>query len=66
LIEQNKTPPLVDSHAHAYTLSMPLASTAWHRPATEATVEQYLETLDAHGVRYGVRCAARRFGTDTP
>ena len=38
--------PTVDTHAHAYTLSMPLAPGAWHAPQTEATVEQYLDALD--------------------
>jgi predicted TIM-barrel fold metal-dependent hydrolase len=54
--------PLVDSHAHIYTTDMPLSSTAWHRPPHDATLEQYLQTLDAHGVQYGVLAAASIFG----
>ena len=56
--------PRVDTHAHAYTLSMPVVPEAWHKPTTEATVEQYLAELDRHGVRYGVLSAATLFGTD--
>lgn len=50
--------PLVDCHAHVYTLDMPLAATAWHKPPADATIEQYLATLDQHGVQYGVLAAA--------
>jgi predicted TIM-barrel fold metal-dependent hydrolase len=55
--------PAVDCHAHAFTLSMPLAPGAWHAPRAEATIEQYLATLDRHGVRFGVLAAASIFGT---
>lgn len=50
--------PLVDTHAHVYTTDMPLAPTAWHRPPADATIEQYIATLDQHGVRYAVMAAA--------
>jgi predicted TIM-barrel fold metal-dependent hydrolase len=53
---------LVDTHAHVYTLDMPLSGTAWHRPARDAAIEQYIETLDAHGVQYGVLAGASIFG----
>lgn len=56
-------PPLVDTHAHVYTTDMPLAPGAWHRPPHDAPVAQYLETLDAHGVRFGVLAAASLYGT---
>jgi predicted TIM-barrel fold metal-dependent hydrolase len=56
--------PMVDTHAHAYTLSMPLAPGAWHAPQAEATIEQYLDTLDQYGVRWGVLSAASLFGTN--
>lgn len=55
-------PPLVDTHAHIYTTSMPLSGTAWHRPPHDATIEQYLATLDEHGVRFAVLAAASIFG----
>lgn len=55
--------PRVDTHAHAYTLATPLAPGAWHRPEVAAPIEQYLATLDAHGVQFGVLSAASLFGT---
>ncbi len=55
--------PLVDTHAHVYTSRMPLATTAWRRPAGEATVEEYLSVLDAHGVSFAVLAAASIYGT---
>jgi predicted TIM-barrel fold metal-dependent hydrolase len=56
--------PDVDCHAHAFTMSIPLAPGAWHAPQAEATIEQYLQTLDRHGVRMGVLAAASIFGTN--
>jgi predicted TIM-barrel fold metal-dependent hydrolase len=56
-------PPVVDAHAHVFDLDTPLAPGAWHRPAVAATVEQYLATLDAHGVQRGVLAAASIYGT---
>lgn len=53
--------PLVDSHAHVYTTDMPLSATAWHKPSADATIDQYIATLDAHGVKYGVLAAASLF-----
>ena len=50
--------PLVDSHAHLFTRAMPLNDRPRHRPAYEFTLEDYLATLDAHGVAYGVIAAA--------
>lgn len=55
--------PLVDSHAHVYTLDMPLDSGAWHKPPHNARIEQYIETLEQHGVRYAVLAAASLYGT---
>lgn len=54
--------PLVDTHAHLYAQGMPLAGTAWHRPPHDATVEDYLATLDAHGVVFAVLAAASIYG----
>lgn len=53
--------PIVDSHAHVYTTDMPLSATAWHKPPADATIEQYVETLDKHGVKYAVLAAASLF-----
>ena len=49
--------PLVDTHAHVYTLDMPLSGSAWHKPPNEAPVAAYLAELDTHGVRYAVLAA---------
>jgi predicted TIM-barrel fold metal-dependent hydrolase len=54
--------PLVDTHAHVYTLDLPLSETAWHRPASDASIEQYIKALDDHGVQYGVLAGASIFG----
>jgi len=53
--------PIVDSHAHVYTTDMPLSATAWHTPPADATIEQYIATLDRHGVQYAVLAAASLF-----
>jgi predicted TIM-barrel fold metal-dependent hydrolase len=55
-------PPLVDVHAHVYHLGMPMQSSAWHQPIRDATVEEYVSTLDQAGVRYGVLAAASMYG----
>ncbi|KMK65513.1 amidohydrolase [Puniceibacterium sp. IMCC21224] len=54
--------PLVDVHAHVFDDTVPLASTAWHRPARPAPTEDFLSTLDTAGVRFGVVAAASIFG----
>lgn len=54
--------PMVDAHAHIYTLDMPLAKRAWHHPPQDATMERYLRTLDEHGVMFGVLAAASIYG----
>src|SRR5688572_32644984 len=53
--------PIVDSHAHVWTTDMPLSATAWHKPPADATIEQYVATLDKHGVKYAVLAAASLF-----
>jgi len=53
--------PLVDSHAHVYTTDMPLSPTAWHKPPADATIDQYVATLDQHGIRHAVIAAASLF-----
>lgn len=50
--------PIVDSHAHIFTQDMPLNDRPRHRPRYDFTLEDYLATMDAHGVRYGVIAAA--------
>lgn len=55
--------PLIDCHAHVWGLHMPVASTAWKRPVSVYTAEDFIADLDQHGVRYGVIAAASLFGT---
>jgi predicted TIM-barrel fold metal-dependent hydrolase len=50
--------PVVDGHAHIFTRDMPLNDKPRHRPAYDFTVEDYLATMDRHGVRYGLIAAA--------
>jgi predicted TIM-barrel fold metal-dependent hydrolase len=54
--------PLVDTHAHIYHHGMPLSGSAWHHPRGDATMEDYLSTLDAAGVRFAVLAAASIYG----
>jgi predicted TIM-barrel fold metal-dependent hydrolase len=54
--------PLVDSHAHAYTLDMPLSPSAWHRPPHDAPIENYIRELDAHGITHAVLAGASIYG----
>jgi predicted TIM-barrel fold metal-dependent hydrolase len=54
--------PLVDTHAHAYTLDMPLSPTAWHKPPHDAPIEDFIKQLDAHGVTHAVLAGASLYG----
>lgn len=54
--------PLVDAHAHVFTRDMPLIGAPRHRPNYDFTTEQYLATLDEHGVGFGVIAAASIYG----
>jgi len=54
--------PLVDTHAHIYTGDMPTARDAWRSVTRPAPVEDFLSTLDAHHVPFGVIAAASMFG----
>lgn len=55
--------PVVDAHAHAFTLEMPLNEGAWHKPPAAAPIEDYVATLDRHGVTFAVLAAATLFRT---
>ena len=55
-------PLLVDTHAHVYLINMPLAADAWHRPPRDASIEDYVATLENHGVGHAVLAAASLFG----
>lgn len=54
--------PLVDAHAHVYTLDMPVVSTAWHRPVKDATSQAFVDELDRADVKYAVLAAASIYG----
>lgn len=54
--------PLVDAHAHVYTLDMPMLDSAWHKPPADAPIEAYLKALDQAGVHFGVLAAASMYG----
>src|SRR6187431_2619451 len=55
-------PPLVDAHAHIWSATMPVSSSAWFRPEEAFTAEQYLQVLDAHGIHFGVIAGISIFG----
>ena len=50
--------PLVDAHAHVFTVDMPLRDNPRHAPAYSYTVEDYLKVLDEHQVGFAVLAAA--------
>lgn len=53
---------LVDAHAHVFLKDMPHIPDPRHRITYDFTVEQYLKTLDEHGVQYGIIAAASPYG----
>lgn len=53
---------LVDAHAHVFLNGMPHVPDPRHRIQYDFTVEQYLQTLDKHGVQSGVIAAASPYG----
>lgn len=55
-------PPIIDTHAHIYRSGMPISPGGWVAPAEPCTVEDYLTTLDAHDVLFGVIAAMSAFG----
>ncbi len=46
--------PIVDCHAHIFDSDMPTSSDAWTSIDYAFTAEDFLATLDAHGVHFGV------------
>ncbi|MEI9891790.1 MAG: amidohydrolase family protein [Caulobacteraceae bacterium] len=47
-------PPIVDAHAHIFLKDAPLAANAWMPLDYGYSADQYLHTLDAHGIHFGV------------
>jgi predicted TIM-barrel fold metal-dependent hydrolase len=54
--------PLADTHAHIYPRNSPLIEGATHTPSRDVTPEEYVRTLDEHGVLFGVHAAASFMG----
>ena len=57
--------PLIDTHAHIYPCRTPLIEGATHQPSRDVTAEEYLQTLDQHGVVLGVHAAQASWGRIT-
>jgi len=55
--------PLVDTHAHIYLKDQPVVADATHRPERSFTTDDFLATLDANGVTFGVIAAASFLGS---
>jgi predicted TIM-barrel fold metal-dependent hydrolase len=53
-ISQSEVPPLIDTHAHVFTQNMPFLANAWTKLNYDYTIDDYISTLDAHGIAYGV------------
>ena len=54
----------VDCHAHVMRRDLPLAPDRHSGPKRDVTVEEYLATLDRHGIPHGVLTAPSFYGTD--
>lgn len=54
--------PIVDAHFHLWMRDQPLTDTAWHKPATDAPVDELVAMHDAHNVVFGVVAAASLHG----
>lgn len=58
------TQAIIDSHAHVFAKHLPLAQERRYAPGYDATLEQYLQLLDQHAVKYGVLIQPSFLGTD--
>jgi predicted TIM-barrel fold metal-dependent hydrolase len=54
----------IDCHAHVVRRELPLASERHSAPRHDASVEDFLGILDAHGISHGVLTAPSFYGTD--
>jgi predicted TIM-barrel fold metal-dependent hydrolase len=54
----------IDSHAHVFLRSLPLASGRRYSPQSDAGVEQYLAMLDVNGMSHGVLVQPSFLGRD--
>lgn len=57
-------PGSADCHAHVIKTDRPLVSDRHSQPAADALVEDYLHTLTANGVMYGLLTAPSFYGTN--
>lgn len=54
--------PIVDTHAHIFTDTMPVAPDSWRKTARSGPLPEFLATLDRHHIPFGVIAAASLFG----
>lgn len=54
----------IDTHAHVFARSLPMADVRRYTPAYDVTVEEYLARLDAHGMSHGVLVQPSFLGSD--
>jgi predicted TIM-barrel fold metal-dependent hydrolase len=54
----------IDCHAHVMRRDLPLASERHSAPKRDVSIEEYIATLDVHGVSHGVLTAPSFYGTD--
>ena len=54
----------VDAHAHVLKRDMPLAAQRHSAPKRDASVEEYVGLLDAHGISHGLLTAPSFYGSD--
>lgn len=54
--------PLVDSHVHVFTRTMPRVPDPRHQPDYDFTVDDLLRVMDTHGVSHAVIAAASPWG----
>jgi len=54
----------VDTHAHVFERHLPFAEPRRYTPAYDATLDDYLAQLDAHGISHGVLVQPSFLGSD--
>ncbi|ETF02007.1 membrane protein [Advenella kashmirensis W13003] len=53
-----------DCHAHVIKKDMPLSDNRHSQPARDASVDDYLQVLDTHGITYGLLTAPSFYGAN--
>ena len=54
----------VDTHAHVFLRDLPMAAGRRYTPATDASLNSYLDVLDTYGLSHGVLVQPSFLGTD--